>query len=148
DILTIKKEDLLVDGVYVCPNKTQNSSHKEIIFEWTDYLWNLVNDILGLQTKIKSDYLFCTRKGTPYINKNKAANGFDSKWSRLMKKAISETNLKLRFKEMDLRAKVASETSPEHARQLLGHSNQEITDRIYRRLPDRVKPFESDLWDN
>ena len=58
-----------------------------------------------------------------------------------MKKALDKTKLKERFTEHDLRAKVASDTESEHARQLLGHTNIEITERIYRRKADKVKPI-------
>ena len=58
-----------------------------------------------------------------------------------MKKSLEKTKLKVRFTEHDLRAKVASDTGSEHARQLLGHANIEITERIYRRKADIVKPI-------
>lgn len=46
-----------------------------------------------------------------------------------------------RFTEHDLRAKVASDTNIEHAQKLLGHSSSEITNRIYRRKPEKIKPY-------
>jgi len=57
-----------------------------------------------------------------------------------MAKAIDQTGLTERFTEHDLRAKVASEIKPAHARQLLGHSSEATTQRIYRRKPDVIKP--------
>lgn len=58
-----------------------------------------------------------------------------------MKKALDKTELKKRFTEHDLRAKVASDTEAEHARKLLGHVTLEITDKIYRRKAELVKPI-------
>lgn len=83
---------------------------------------------------------FHTNRGQPYIKENATADGFDSIWQRFMKKALEKTALKERFTEHDLRAKVASDTESEHARQLLGHATQEITERIYRRKANLVKP--------
>ena len=57
-----------------------------------------------------------------------------------MYKVLSRTSVKERFTEHDLRAKVASDTDVEHARQLLGHSNQEITERTYRRKAEKITP--------
>jgi len=44
------------------------------------------------------------------------------------------------FEEHDLRAKVASDIESEHAQLLLGHSNSEITNRVYRRKAEKTKP--------
>lgn len=74
------------------------------------------------------------------MKEDKMAKGFDSIWRRIMNKALKETKLQQRFTERDLRAKVASDTESEHARQLLGHSTAEITERIYRRKVDIIKP--------
>ena len=74
-------------------------------------------------------------------NEDGTASGFDSIWRRFINKALTKTKLKERFNEHDLRAKVASDIESEHARQLLGHSNIGITERIYRRKADKVKPI-------
>ena len=58
-----------------------------------------------------------------------------------MNKALKETKLTERFTEHDLRAKVASDLEVGHAGQLLGHANEEITERIYRRKTVMVKPL-------
>ena len=57
-----------------------------------------------------------------------------------MNKALKETKLIERFTEHDLRAKVASDIEVTHAQQLLGHTNSDITKRIYRRKIKIVKP--------
>lgn len=74
------------------------------------------------------------------MKEDKIANGFDSIWRRFMDKALKETKLTERFTEHDLRAKVASDLESEHARQLLGHSNIEFTERVYRRKAEIIKP--------
>jgi len=57
-----------------------------------------------------------------------------------MTRALKTTGLKERFQESDLRAKTASDIPLELASALLGHADQKITQRVYRRLPDGVKP--------
>jgi len=56
-----------------------------------------------------------------------------------MERVLVETNVKHRFTEHDLRAKVASEAaSLEKARALLQHADARTTARAYRRKPERV----------
>jgi len=45
-----------------------------------------------------------------------------------------------RFQFRDIRPKAASELPVEHASRLLGHSEKEITERVYRRIGEVVKP--------
>lgn len=44
------------------------------------------------------------------------------------------------FQFRDIRPKAASELPVEHASRLLGHSEKEITERVYRRIGEVVKP--------
>ena len=44
-----------------------------------------------------------------------------------------------RFQFRDIRPKAASELPVEHAIRLLGHSEKEITERVYRRLGEIVR---------
>jgi len=140
DMLSIKLSDLKDDGIHVTPRKTANSSGKSMIIEWSDKLRFAVNEIKKVKKKINSIWLFHTNKGQPYIKEDGTANGFDSIWRRFMNKALKETKLIERFTEHDLRAKVASDIESEHARQLLGHSTREFTERIYRRKTETAKP--------
>lgn len=141
DMLSIKLSDLKDDGIHVTPRKTAHSTGKRMIIEWSDSLRLAIDEIKKVRKKINSIWLFHTNKGQPYIKENGTANGFDSIWRRFMNKALKETKLIERFTEHDLRAKVASDTESEHARQLLGHATQEITDRIYKRKGNIVKPL-------
>jgi len=99
-----------------------------------------VNEVLDLRKKVLSVWLFHTNQGQPYIKPDGSANGFDSLWQRFMARAIEQTGLTERFTEHDLRAKVASEIKPAHAQQLLGHSSESTTQKIYRRKPELIKP--------
>lgn len=63
-------------------------------------------------------------------------------WQRFMDRVLTETKVKERFTEHDLRAKCASDVgSLEHARALLAHAVSRLTQRVYRRKPERVKPL-------
>jgi integrase len=140
DLLSLRISDLKDDGIHVMPRKTSGTTGKKIIFEWTDSLRDSVNHIMSMRKKVLSIWLFHTNRGQPYLKPNGTANGFDSIWQRFMAKALANTKLKERFTEHDLRAKVASETGSEHAKQMLGHSSTQITNRVYRRKPELIKP--------
>jgi integrase len=66
--------------------------------------------------------------------RNKENNGLPAR-------VLKETAVTERFTEHDLRAKVGSDAeSLERARQLLAHADSKITQRVYRRKPERIKP--------
>lgn len=71
--------------------------------------------------------LFATRDGQQYTS-----DGFRSIWQRAMRKHVAAGGE--RFTEHDLRAVVATRAgSAEHARDLLGHSTSQVTQRVYQR---------------
>ncbi|MDC1502974.1 tyrosine-type recombinase/integrase [Gammaproteobacteria bacterium] len=140
DLLALKLPDLKDDGIHITPRKTANTTGKKMIFVWTDSLHGAVDIIVNNRKKVLSIWLFHTNKGQPYIKNDGTANGFDSIWQRFMAKALKNTDLQERFTEHDLRAKVASEAESEHAKQMLGHSSSEITNRVYRRKPELIRP--------
>lgn len=140
DLLSLKLSDLKDDGIHVEPKKTAQTTGKRIIIEWSDDLRDAIEEAENLRKKVLSIWLFHTHKGQPYIKANGNANGFDSIWQRFMAKALRNTNLKERFTEHDLRAKVASDTDVVHAQNLLGHSTPAMTEKAYRRKPNIVKP--------
>jgi integrase len=141
DLLSLKVSDLQDDGIHITPRKTAHSTGKSIVIEWSIELKSAIDQAMKIRKKILSLWLFHTNKGQPYIKENGTANGFDSIWQRFMAKALTSTLLVDKFTEHDLRAKVASDVTIDHAQALLGHSNAEVTDRIYRRKPNRVRPF-------
>ena len=63
-------------------------------------------------------------------------------WRNFMTRVLEETKLKEHFTGHDLRAKCASEAETlEHAQALLAHADGKVTQRIYRRKPERVRPL-------
>lgn len=143
DILGLKLSDLKDDGIHVMPSKTENTTGRRLIIEWTPELWDLIDEIKAIPPRrIGTATLFITREGKSYLNDEREANGFDSIWQRFMDKVLERTKVTERFQERDLRAKVASESDTlEEASARLGHSSTEITQRVYRRKPVRVLPL-------
>lgn len=143
DLLRLAMIDLQDDGIHVTPNKTRNSTGKKLVIEWSDELRQAVADAKSVRPVDIAPLLFCNRKGEPYIEeKTGTASSFDSVWQRFMDRVLQETKVKERFTEHDLRAKCASDAETlERARQLLAHADSRVTDRFYRRKPERVKPL-------
>lgn len=141
DVLSLRTPDLKEDGIHVKPRKTARTTGKKLIISWSDELRHAVNEALAVRPRDIAPWLFCTRTGEPYIRPDRSANAFDSLWQRFMDKALKETRLEVRFQERDLRAKTASDMPLELATALLGHADARLTQRVYRRRPDVVKPL-------
>lgn len=141
DLLSLKASNLKEDGIHVTPSKTASTTGKKMIIEWTEELRVAVEEVMALRKKVLSIWLFHTNRGQPYIKENGTANGFDSTWQRFMRVVMSKTSVSERFTEHDLRAKVASDTNLAQATLLLGHSSAQITQRVYRRKAQKVKPI-------
>ncbi|MET3131328.1 integrase [Oxalobacteraceae bacterium GrIS 1.11] len=141
DLLRLTSANLKEDGIHVTPHKTQNSTGKKLIIDWSPELHAAVEAAKYVRPCL-SQWLFCTRKGEGYINEAKGtASGWDSVWQRFMERIMEETKVTERFTEHDMRAKCASDAETlEHARALLAHADSRVTDKIYRRKPERVKP--------
>lgn len=140
DLLRLRMADLRDDGIHVQPRKTARTTGKKLIIEWSDDLRDGIEEAKSLRP-VLSPFLFCNRKGECYVKDDGTANGWESMWQRFMDRVLSETKVTERFTEHDLRAKCASDAdSLEHARQLLAHADSRVTDRVYRRKPERVQP--------
>ncbi len=144
DKITI--DDLREGGLTLKPSKTQNSSGKKIRISWHPQIIEAIIYALKINKCMDAEYLFVNRRCKSYFVKEiSEPTGFNSAWARWMKKAIKETNLKEKFQEKDIRAKVGSDTkSLEHASQLLGHSTEQVTEQHYRRKGYEVEPANVD----
>jgi len=138
DLLRLRMESFSDVGIACHTSKTG----KPVIYEWTPELRAAVDAALAARPVDIAPWLFCTRRGECYVNeKTGEARGWSSMWQRFMARVLKETAVTERFTEHDLRAKVASDAeSLERARQLLAHADSKITQRVYRRKPERVKP--------
>lgn len=141
DILRLGVANDQEDGLHVQPGKTRKSTGKRLIYEWTPELRAAVDQAVAVRPAI-SPHLFCNQYGHPLFEEAKGTTkGFDDIWQRFMGRLLAETEIKERFTEHDLRAKVGSDAeSLERARQLLAHASDSTTKRIYRRKPERIKP--------
>lgn len=140
DLLLMKESDCKEDGIHVTPSKTANSTGKRLIYEWTPELREAV---AGTKTvrPAPSSYLFCTLQGHCFVEADGTAGNWNNIWQHFMTRVLEETKVTERFTEHDLRAKVGSDAeSLERAKQLLAHSDSRLTERVYRRRPERIKP--------
>ncbi|MBY0576944.1 MAG: hypothetical protein K2P67_10180 [Gallionellaceae bacterium] len=133
--------DLKEDGIHITPRKTENTTGKRVIYEWTDELRAAV-ELAKTARPVISPYLFCNRRGECYVDREGFSHSWDSMWQRFMDRIVMETKVEARFTEHDLRTKCASDADTlEHARALLAHADGLTTERIYRRKPEKVKPL-------
>lgn len=143
DLLRLEPERDFTDiGICITRHKTEGTTGKSTIYEWNDDLRKAVGTAIAVRTAKNSKLLFCNRDGDGYIHPEKeTASGWDSMWQRFMARVMEETTLTERFTEHDLRAKCASDAETlDHARALLTHADSKITQRVYRRKPELVKP--------
>ncbi|MFJ2986579.1 tyrosine-type recombinase/integrase [Collimonas sp. NPDC087041] len=108
-------------------------------------LGQIIDRIQSRSRKIHSLYLIATPKGQP-LNKGTLRLRFDSARARAAVIAAkrSDNTLAQRIKQFqfrDIRPKAASEIlSLDDASKLLGHTKQQITEKVYRRVGEEVKP--------
>lgn len=150
DLLRIQPaRDVKEDGIHVQAHKTKHSSGVKQIYTWLDKDGNdtgrrAAYDLcLAARPLDIAPYLFCTDEGERYIDENGLTTSFASVWRRFMARVLKETQVRDRFAERDLRAKVASDAEErenlERARKLLGHADARITKKWYMRKPEIVR---------
>ena len=131
DLLNLTRDSLTDDGLLVKSQKTG----KALLFEYTDALNAALSRAKKLRPQLPGHYLIRTREGKQYTG-----SGFSANWQRLMRKAQQNGIEKFTFH--DIRAKSASDSaSLQEASERLGHTSMEVTNRIYMRVPHRVKPL-------
>jgi integrase len=136
DIFKIERKHLTNEGILIRPGKTEKTTGKCLLFEWSSSLRSVTSTALTIRPQVRQ-HVVCNRKGKEYTK-----NGFDSVWQRLMAKATSGENAIRGFQFRDLRRKSATDEIDEKTAQTrLGHSSPAITRRVYRVKPDRVKPL-------
>jgi integrase len=143
DLLRLRMADITDEGIKVTPRKTANTTGISRTFTWTPDLRAAVDMAIATRPLDIAPWLFCTKAGKGYFDeKTGKPNGWNSMWKRFMKRLLKETKITNRFTEHDLRAKCASDAETlERAKQLLGHADSKITERVYRRKPEIVRPL-------
>lgn len=126
DILNIKLASITDQGLEVNISKTKR---KAVIY-WNDDLREIVDKAKKIKrdVQIGVEYLFATKAGSKMTS-----SGLMSAWKRLQSKAMKDGVIKETFRFHDIRRKAATEAEKslgrEHARQLLTHTTQTMTER-------------------
>ena len=132
DLLALTRSQLKDDGIHVQTSKTG----KKLIIEWSGELRAVVARAKKLKPQVRQ-HVIATRGGKQFTG-----NGFQSTWQRAMRKAANDGKLEHRFTFNDLRSKSASDSADIlEASERLGHSSVDLTRRVYRRKPARVRPL-------
>lgn len=144
DLLRLTINDVAGSHLEVTPHKTEDTSGITLRVRITPEMRKVLTAISSMKpARIGNAPLFCTRSGKPMIDDEGMCSGFDSMWQRFVAKCLAETRIEVRFQEKDLRAKVGSdEKDSQSAKERLGHTNQQTTDRHYRRAATELDPVD------
>lgn len=104
----------------------------------------VIDRIKARERKVASMFMVATSSAAP-LNQWTLRNRFDDARAAAAKAATEAGDMDLAgrvraFQFRDIRPKAASELPVEHASRLLGHTEQEITEKVYRRIGETVKP--------
>lgn len=100
DVLRLKRDQLLEDGVFIKQGKTG----KQQIKRWTPRLRAAIALAQSITNRIESFYVIRTNSGTPYTS-----DGFRRRWKDAQYKARKETGHALDFTFHDIKAKAISD---------------------------------------
>ncbi|MGY4696285.1 tyrosine-type recombinase/integrase [Xylella fastidiosa subsp. sandyi] len=145
DILKMRFTDIKDGALEVQQNKT--GKKLRILLERSGIrteLGKVIDRIKARERKVFSVFLVATPNGTP-LNKQTLPSRFNSARARAAKVAYGTGDADLAkrisaFQFRDIRPKAASELPLEHASKLLGHTKQDITEKVYRRIGEVVEP--------
>lgn len=135
EMLRLERTDFTKAGIRFVNNKPP---YDEFIIPWEVETLAMAKELLAMDRKISSKFIFCTRKGQPYIKEDGTTSGFDSIYNRRIRKAIADGIVTVRFTEHDLRKVRPSTLPPAEAQALLRHRCAKQTD-TYRLGPDIVR---------
>ncbi|MFN3543758.1 MAG: tyrosine-type recombinase/integrase [Thiobacillus sp.] len=145
DVLKMRLADIKDGAIEVQQNKTKKKLRILLDDEGTrTELGKVIDRIKGRERKVASLFLIATPAGTA-LNRWTLRTRFDDARADAAKAATEAGNDELAariraFQFRDIRPKAASEMDLEHASKLLGHTEQEITEKVYRRVGETVKP--------
>lgn len=146
DVLKMRLTDIKDGAIEVQQNKTR----KKLRILLDDggrrtELGRLIDRIKARERKVSSVFMVATPSGTA-LTKHTLRVRFDAARLAAAKAAEAEEQADLAakvraFQFRDIRPKAASETDLMHASKLLGHTEHEITEKVYRRVGEVVKPI-------
>lgn len=145
DVLKMRLTDIKDGAIEVQQNKTKKKLRILLDDDGVrTELGNVIDRIKGRSRKVSSLFLIATPQGKQ-LNKWTLRARFDA--VRAAAAAAAEENKqedlakRIRaFQFRDIRPKAASELPLAHASKLLGHTEHEITEKVYRRVGEVVKP--------
>jgi|SRR5450830_15277 len=146
DVLKMSKHDIRNDELHVRQNKTTHVLRIRLHVDGQPTeLGACVDRLLARPVQSMSGELICTERGQPLTAKM-LRDRFDVARATSATKAEAAGQLDLAkriraFQFRDIRPKAASEiVSLDDASKLLGHTDNQITQRVYRRVGESVKP--------
>lgn len=145
DVLKMRFSDVKEETLGVQQNKTEKRLRIMLNADGTrTEFGKLIDRIKSRERKVKSLYLIAKPDGTP-LNQWTLRTRFDDARAAAVKEAKDAGNQELAdkiraFQFRDIRPKAASEMQLAHASELLGHTEQEITKKVYQRVGQLVKP--------
>lgn len=146
DVLKMSKHDIRNDELHVKQNKTRHALRIRLEIDGAPTeLGTCVERLLARPLQSLSGELICTDRGQPLTMKM-LRDRFDT--ARVLaaeqaaKKGDGDLAKRIKaFQFRDIRPKAASEiASLEDASKLLGHTDKQITQKVYRRVGEVVKP--------
>lgn len=137
DLLRLRVSDFKEDGLHVSISKTG----KTMVYKRSLELDRAIEDARTARPVDISPFIFCNKRGESYVSAEGEVSGWKSMWQRFFKRVLEETKVAESFTDHDLRAKVASDAeSLERAKELLAHADSRITQKVYRRKAEIIKP--------
>jgi integrase len=128
DIIRIKTEDIIEEGINYFIHKTQ----EDAFIPFTENLKACVSRLLHMRHNPQALYptLICTLDGKPYSD-----YGFKSKWRRINDKALQIGYISERVKFRNIRSMAANlafeQGGIKRAQELLGHNDAKTTTKHY-----------------
>lgn len=146
DVRKMRRSDVVNDEVKVRQNKTgQILRIRLTVSGQRTRLGECIDHLVARSLPCKSGHLICTTKGDP-LSEKMLRDRYDNARSKAAGKAKIEVDEGLAerirsFQFRDIRPKAGSEIETlQGASELLGHTNQAITKRVYRRKGELVDP--------
>lgn len=146
DVLKMSKHDIRNDELHVRQNKTTHVLRIRLHVDGQPTgLGALIDGLLARPVQSMSGELICTDRGQP-LSAKMLRDRFEAARTTAAAEAEAGGQLDLAkriraFQFRDIRPKAASEiVSLDDASKLLGHTDNQITQRVYRRVGEVVKP--------
>ena len=149
DVLKMMATDIRDGALEVRQNKTKK--RLRILLDYANgtrsELGKVIDRISARPRKVRSLFLVATPAGSS-LNRWTLRIRFDAARAAAAKEADENETPEMKalaariraFQFRDIRPKAASETTLEHARKLLGHTEGQITETVYRRVGEVVNP--------